>query len=53
MLRFELVHPPVNVQMIKVDPEKPNPKLGVGILEFNCTGSMLLTRNGILKDEDR
>jgi hypothetical protein len=29
-----------------VDPEKPSPKLGVGILKYNCDGRLVVTRNG-------
>ncbi|KAI8801005.1 WD40-repeat-containing domain protein [Cladochytrium replicatum] len=43
--RYELAGAPVTVPSIRPDVEKANPKLGVGICEFNCTGELLVTRN--------
>ena len=39
---------PASLPVIKVDPEKPNPKLGVGLIKFNCDGRLVATRNGNL-----
>lgn len=40
-----VISPPVSTFQLKLDSSKPNPKLGVGVLEYNCTGSLLATRN--------
>lgn len=36
---------PLTLTSNKVDPDKPNPKIGVGLLKFNCDGRYLATRN--------
>ncbi|KAJ3275834.1 WD repeat-containing protein wrap73 [Terramyces sp. JEL0728] len=44
-LSYEVKKPPCAVPTANVDPEKPNPKVGISTVTFNCTGSLLLTRN--------
>ncbi|KAJ3319035.1 WD repeat-containing protein wrap73 [Boothiomyces sp. JEL0866] len=41
----EVKKTPCTIPAINVDPEKPNPKVGISTVSFNCTGNMLLTRN--------
>ncbi|KAJ3294247.1 WD repeat-containing protein wrap73 [Borealophlyctis nickersoniae] len=44
-VRYEVLRPPVTVPIRRPDPDKPNPKLGVGLCEFNCNGRFVVTRN--------
>ncbi|KAJ3172057.1 WD repeat-containing protein wrap73 [Geranomyces variabilis] len=44
-IKYELVDSPHKVQEIRPDPDKPNPKLGIGFLAFNPTGQFLAARN--------
>ncbi|KAI9202344.1 quinon protein alcohol dehydrogenase-like superfamily [Polychytrium aggregatum] len=44
-IRYEVARPPLTIQTTRIDPDKPNPKMGVGALEFNCTGNYMVTRN--------
>ncbi|KAJ3258145.1 WD repeat-containing protein wrap73 [Boothiomyces macroporosus] len=44
-LSYEVKKTPCSVPTINVDPEKPNPKVGISTIAFNCTGNLLLTRN--------
>lgn len=37
---------PVEVEATKPDPEKPFPKLGVGVIEFSPDSRYIATRNG-------
>lgn len=43
----EIVDPPITIPESRIDPDKPNPKLGVGICDFNIDGRMMVTRNGV------
>ncbi|KAI8904993.1 hypothetical protein EDD86DRAFT_212022 [Gorgonomyces haynaldii] len=44
-ISYTVSNPPATLFQARVDPEKPNPKLGVGLLGFDCTGQLLCTRN--------
>ena len=33
---------------MRPDPEKLNPKIGINVVKFNCTGNMLVTKNGAI-----
>ncbi|KAI9014635.1 hypothetical protein BC832DRAFT_589137 [Gaertneriomyces semiglobifer] len=44
-VRYEVLNPPLTIPQIKPEPDKPNPKLGVGLCEFNADGRLLVTRN--------
>ncbi|TPX54644.1 hypothetical protein SeMB42_g00189 [Synchytrium endobioticum] len=44
-IRYEVSRPPLTVPSSKPDPDKPNPKMGVGLLEFSCDGRHFVTRN--------
>ncbi|KAJ3065863.1 WD repeat-containing protein wrap73, partial [Quaeritorhiza haematococci] len=44
-LRYEVIHPPLNVPITKPNPDKPNPRVGVGMMEFSADGRYLATRN--------
>ncbi|KAI8896244.1 hypothetical protein BC833DRAFT_541597 [Globomyces pollinis-pini] len=44
-LQYEDHMSPFSIPITKVDPEKPNPKMGVGCTLFNCTADILLTCN--------
>ena len=41
----DVTNPPTTVFQTKTDPEKPNPRMGVGLVEYSCTGHLLATRN--------
>lgn len=43
--RYEASHPPITVPSVKPDPEKPNPKLGVGLVAFSPDSRYVATRN--------
>ena len=43
--KYETSEPPVTVPSIKPDPEKPNPKLGVGTVLFSVDGRYMATKN--------
>ncbi|KAJ3217298.1 WD repeat-containing protein wrap73 [Clydaea vesicula] len=43
---------PFKIPILKLIPEKPNPKMGVGLLEFNCDGRYLVSRNGNSLEEN-
>ncbi|KAL5033176.1 hypothetical protein BDV3_000189 [Batrachochytrium dendrobatidis] len=42
---YKTMSPPVTISQTKIDPDKPFPKMGVGITEFSCAGHFLATRN--------
>ena len=42
----ELSKTPVSIQSLKPDPDKPNPRLGIGMMTFSPDGKYLVTRNG-------
>ncbi|TPX37741.1 hypothetical protein SmJEL517_g00601 [Synchytrium microbalum] len=44
-IKYEISRPPTSIPFTKPDPDKPNPKMGVGILEFSCDGRHFVTRN--------
>lgn len=44
-LQYEVNDTPSTIATLRSDVEKPNPKRGVGILGFNSTGSMIVSRN--------
>ncbi len=44
-IRYEVTKSPVNVPSIKPSTEKPNPKIGIGMMEFSPDGRWLLSRN--------
>ncbi|KAJ3412423.1 WD repeat-containing protein wrap73 [Chytridiales sp. JEL 0842] len=44
-LYYEKIRPPVTIQTVRYDIEKPNPKKGVGLCQFSCNGRYLATRN--------
>ncbi|KAJ1336681.1 hypothetical protein BSLG_007000 [Batrachochytrium salamandrivorans] len=46
-LLYKVMQPPVTISQIKVDPDKPSPRMGVGIVEFSCSGHFLATRNDL------
>ena len=39
--------PPISINTIRPILEKANPKFGIGLLEFNNNGSLLVSCNGI------
>lgn len=43
--KYEAQEPPVAIPSIKPDPEKPNPKLGVGAIRFSSDGRYVATIN--------
>ncbi|KAJ1975108.1 hypothetical protein H4R35_003304, partial [Dimargaris xerosporica] len=43
--RFELEDKYLNVPTVVPDANKPNPKLGVGLLDFNSNGEYMISRN--------
>lgn len=43
--KYEAVDPPQSIPSIKPDPEKPNPKLGVGTVAFSPDSRFIATRN--------
>lgn len=43
--KYETLDPPVPVPHVKPDPEKPNPKLGVGTITFSPDSKYVATRN--------
>ncbi|KAI8907719.1 hypothetical protein DFJ77DRAFT_475069 [Powellomyces hirtus] len=44
-IKYEIIHAPHTIPRIRPDPDKPNPKLGIGILAFNADGQFLMSRN--------
>eukprot|EP00696_Hemimastix_kukwesjijk_P004594 gnl/Hemi2/15891_TR5251_c0_g1_i1.p2 gnl/Hemi2/15891_TR5251_c0_g1~~gnl/Hemi2/15891_TR5251_c0_g1_i1.p2 ORF type:complete len:446 (-),score=122.24 gnl/Hemi2/15891_TR5251_c0_g1_i1:1365-2702(-) len=48
--RYMLDETPVSVRVVRPDPEKPNPKLGVGLAEWSADTRYLLTRNDNMPD---
>ncbi|KAJ3057487.1 WD repeat-containing protein wrap73 [Rhizophlyctis rosea] len=44
-IRYERIRPPFTLPIIRPDPDKPNPRMGVGICEFSCDGRFVATRN--------
>ncbi|KAI8930103.1 Quino protein amine dehydrogenase [Entophlyctis helioformis] len=44
-LLYKAIQPPVTIPQVRADPEKANPRMGVGVAEFSCTGRYLATRN--------
>ncbi|KAI8817774.1 uncharacterized protein EV422DRAFT_590168 [Fimicolochytrium jonesii] len=45
-IQYEIVPTPFAIQhVVRPDPDKPNPKLGIGMLEFNPTGQFVAVRN--------
>lgn len=42
----EVKETPVLLPLVKADPEKPNPKLGVGHVSFSSNCRYMATRNG-------
>ncbi|CAI2175604.1 14392_t:CDS:2 [Funneliformis geosporum] len=45
-----LEQPLLELHSIRPDPEKPNPKIGVGVCKFNATGSLIASRNDNMSD---
>uniref|UniRef100_A0A4W3HCS8 WD repeat containing, antisense to TP73 n=2 Tax=Callorhinchus milii TaxID=7868 RepID=A0A4W3HCS8_CALMI len=43
--KYEICQPPVQVPAVKPDPDRANPKLGVGLLAFSPDNRFLATRN--------
>ena len=43
--RYETQEPPVSIPSVKPDPEKPNPKLGIGTVLFSPDSRYVATRN--------
>ena len=43
----EVKEAPVQVPLVKPDPEKPNPKLGVGHVSFSSNCRFMATKNGM------
>ncbi|XP_078094892.1 WD repeat-containing protein WRAP73 isoform X1 [Mustelus asterias] len=43
--KYEICKPPVEVPVVKPDPDRANPKLGVGMLAFSPDNRFLATRN--------
>eukprot|EP00842_Homolaphlyctis_polyrhiza_P006033 jgi/Hompol1/6430/HPOL_002895-RA len=43
--RYKNFQPPVTISQVKSDPDKANPRMGVGIAEFSCNGRFFATRN--------
>lgn len=43
--KYEATEVPVSIPSLKPDPEKPNPKLGVGTIRFSADGRYMATRN--------
>ena len=45
-VRYEIVEErPFDIPFISPDPEKPNPKMGPGLLSFSSNGMYLMSRN--------
>ena len=44
----ELHEGPFTIHGTRPDATKPNPKLGIGMLEFDCSGRLLCVRNGTI-----
>lgn len=40
------VRPPLNISTIKVDLDRANPKIGVGVFEFSKDSRWIASRNG-------
>ncbi|CAB4377527.1 unnamed protein product [Rhizophagus irregularis] len=46
LARFVILEQPLQeLQSIRPDPDKPNPKIGVGVCKFNASGSLIASRN--------
>ena len=43
--KYFLAPKPYNVTVVKPDPDKPDPKLGVGLMAWSCGDRFLATRN--------
>ena len=43
---IDVEHSLQELQSIRPDPDKPNPKIGVGVCKFNANGSLIASRNG-------
>ncbi|XP_032903692.1 WD repeat-containing protein WRAP73 isoform X2 [Amblyraja radiata] len=43
--KYEICQPPVQVPIVKPDPDRANPKLGVGMIAFSPDNRFLATRN--------
>lgn len=43
--RYDAQEPPIALQVVKPDPDKPNPSIGVGIVLFSPDNRYLVTRN--------
>ncbi|KXS21187.1 YVTN repeat-like/Quino protein amine dehydrogenase [Gonapodya prolifera JEL478] len=44
-LRFQLVRPPYTIPRLRIEPDKPNPKTGVGVCQWSADGRWLVTRH--------
>ncbi|KND00317.1 uncharacterized protein SPPG_04641 [Spizellomyces punctatus DAOM BR117] len=44
-IRYQVLCPPITIPQSRPDPDKPNPRMGVGICEFSCDGRLIVTRN--------
>ncbi|KAI9599541.1 hypothetical protein BDF19DRAFT_9065 [Syncephalis fuscata] len=42
---YDIVQPPFIIQSAKSDPDKPNPRLGINLLDFDAAGRFFVTRN--------
>ncbi|XP_064423832.1 WD repeat-containing protein WRAP73 isoform X2 [Latimeria chalumnae] len=43
--KYEIVQPPVHLPIVKPDPDRANPKIGIGTLAFSPDNRYLATRN--------
>jgi len=48
MIHIDVIieQPLQELHSIRPDPERPNPKIGVGVCKFNANGSFIASRNG-------
>ncbi|CAK8694465.1 unnamed protein product [Clavelina lepadiformis] len=47
--KYEFLSPPIQIPSVQPDPEKPNPKIGVGWLEFSPDNKFLATIDDSMK----
>lgn len=43
--RYDAQDPPITLQVVKPDPDKPNPSIGIGVVLFSPDSRYLVTRN--------
>ncbi|KAG9286963.1 hypothetical protein G9A89_001201 [Geosiphon pyriformis] len=45
IIKYVIQDQPIELLSIRPDPEKPNPRLGVGLCKFNANGTLVASRN--------